>query len=199
MARDERDVRAEVGEARGALSGGRRADDPSGAEMPRHLHRHQADATGRAMDQHRFAAHQLAVADERVVRRLQRHRKDAAIGEVEPARKPIDATPVGDGVLGIAAAARGDDGIADGDASGAGRRTDGRDRARPLDADGGAETPAATMLSPRRHLEIGAVERRRVHAHQDFRGLRHRLRDIRHFDAASADDDGFHPVVPALE
>ncbi len=69
----DRQISAEFLQAAAAYRVGRGADHEFRALELRDLHRHQADAGARALDQHRLARLQCAIGDDGIVHGRERH------------------------------------------------------------------------------------------------------------------------------
>ena len=112
IARIEGEVGAELLQACAPRLVGRRADHQFGAHELCDLQAHQPDTGARPLDHHALARFEPAAGDERVVQREKRDRQRRRVFEAQALRNRVDASPVGDGVFGIATGAGAHDAFA---------------------------------------------------------------------------------------
>src|SRR6266849_4584133 len=162
--------------ARSAPNSPSRARRAAFAALLGDLQPHQPDAGAGALDQDGLARRQPAIGDQRVMHRLQRDRQCRRLLETHVVgRYPADAPPIGDGVFGIAAAARAHDAVALLQP----RRHLGAELdhlARPFEADDCAGAAEIAVLVAGRHAEFGTVESGGAHADENLVRLRPRRR-----------------------
>ena len=173
---------------------GRGPDHDAGALEPGDLHRHQADAGTRALNQDGLAGLQRAVGDDRVVHGGERDGQGGRIFEVHVGRRAKQPAVIGQRVFGERSTARAHDLVADLDALRVGAKLG--NFTRPFHSEHGTGAAGAAMRLALGHAEVGTVEAAGTDPNQHLRAFRSGLGDIGDFSAIGAVDIGSHEVIP---
>ena len=166
------------------------ADHELGALELCDLHRHQADAGARALDQHALARLQRAVGDDGVVHGGERDGERRCFLKVHVGGRAEQPAVIGQRVFGKCRAARAHDLVADLDALCVGPELG--DFTGPFHAEHGADAAARAMGMALGHAEVGAVQPAGVNLDQHLRALGRGFCNVGYFGAVGAVDIGFH-------
>ena len=126
------------------------------------------------------------------MQRDQRDRQRRRLFEAHAVRHRVDASPVADGVFGIAAGAGAHDAVARRVSLDLGAGLG--HLASPFEADRGADPAMAAVGNAARDGKVGAVERGGAHSHQHFVGLRLRLCNLAQRQSLLRRNGGFHAL-----